>query len=57
LFRMDEVEEPAGEFPNVNDRADIKKVIKGITNGAYGILAALAVLGAGLIYGLVSILS
>lgn len=37
------VAEPAGKFPNVNDRAQIKKVIAGITKGAYAILA-----GAGL---------
>jgi hypothetical protein len=42
---------PDTPFPNVNDRADVKKVIAGITNGAYTILAgvgaALALLGLG----------
>ena len=30
---------PAGPFPNVNDRAQIKKVLAGMTAGAYVILA------------------
>ncbi len=42
---------PDTPFPNVNDRADVKKIIAGITNGAYTILgglgAALALLGLG----------
>jgi hypothetical protein len=33
---------PDAPFPNVNDRADVKKIIAGITNGAYTILAAVA---------------
>ncbi len=42
---------PDTPFPNVNDREEIKKVIKDITKGAYGILAALCLAGVGLIYG------
>lgn len=41
---------PAGPFPNVNDRAQIKKVIAGITVGAYVIMAAAAAAAAGLVY-------
>jgi hypothetical protein len=41
---------PPGPFPNVNDRAQIKKVIAGITVGAYVILAAAAAVAAGLVY-------
>jgi len=36
------VPKPETEFPNLNDRASIKKVIAGITNGAYVILAGIA---------------
>lgn len=43
LCRFLDVPEPAGEFPNVNDRAAIKKVIADMTKGAYGIIAAIAV--------------
>ena len=42
---------PSTPFPNVNDRAEIKKVIAGITNGAYAILGAGALILAALIYG------
>lgn len=42
---------PAAPFPNVNDRAQIKKVIAGMTMGAYVILGALTAVAAGLIYG------
>jgi hypothetical protein len=48
---------PAGPFPNVNDRADIKKVIGQMSKGAYGILAAGAVAVAALIYGATIVLS
>lgn len=44
---------PDTPFPNVNDRAEIKKVIAGMSKGAYFILAGLAVLAALLIYALV----
>ena len=43
---------PAQPFPNVNDRAQIKKVIAGMTMGAYVILALGAATLAGLIYGI-----
>jgi hypothetical protein len=36
------VAKPASEFPNLNDRAAIKKVIGDITKGAYVILAGIA---------------
>ena len=42
---------PSEPFPNVNDRAQIKKVIAGMTVGAYVILALGAGALAGLIYG------
>ena len=42
---------PAGPFPNVNDRAQIKKVLAGMTAGAYVILALGAAALAGVIYG------
>ena len=42
---------PSTPFPNVNDRAAVKKIIANITNGAYVILAAGAVILAALIYG------
>jgi hypothetical protein len=41
---------PATKFPNVNDRAEIKKIIRGMTRGAYVILALLAGAIAGLAY-------
>lgn len=60
VFRADEgwgplcefldVPVPAGAFPNVNDRAQIKKVIAGITVGAYVILAAGAAAAVGVLY-------
>jgi hypothetical protein len=43
---------PNTAFPNVNDRADVKKIIAGITRGAYVILGAGAVLAAALAYGI-----
>lgn len=42
---------PDTPFPNVNDRAAVKKIIAGITNGAYVILAGLAVVVAAFGYG------
>lgn len=45
------VKVPEGAFPNVNDRAQMKKVIAGMTIGAYVILGVFAVVAAGLIYG------
>ena len=37
-------------FPNVNDREEVKKIIRDITKGAYVILGGCAVAAAGLIY-------
>lgn len=48
---------PQTEFPNVNDRANIKKAIKGMTRGAYVILGVGAALTAGLLYGAFRFLS
>jgi hypothetical protein len=42
---------PATPFPNVNDRNEIKKVIRGMTAGAYVILGVAALAAAALIYG------
>ncbi len=42
---------PATPFPNINDRAQIKQTIAGITKGAYAILGVGAALVAGLLYG------
>ena len=47
---------PAGPFPNVNDRAQIKKVLAGMTAGAYVILALGAAALAGVIYGVTRLL-
>jgi len=41
---------PTSEFPNVNDRAEIKKVLSGMTRGAYVILGAGAAVLAGLVW-------
>ena len=41
---------PVGPFPNVNDREQIKKVIAGMTVGAYVVLAMGAVVLAGLLF-------
>lgn len=46
---------PPGPFPNVNDRADVKKIIATMTKGAYAILAIGAATLAALIYGAVAI--
>lgn len=51
LCRFLDLPVPATPFPNVNDRAEVKKIIAGITKGAYVILGAGAVLLAALIYG------
>lgn len=50
-------EVPDAEFPNVNDRAEIKKTIKDITKGAYVFLAISALALTGIIYGLTRLLS
>lgn len=43
---------PDTPFPNVNDRADVQKALRGITRGAYFIIAAGVVLVAAVIAGL-----
>ncbi|TJY62277.1 sulfotransferase [Sinimarinibacterium sp. CAU 1509] len=48
---------PSTEFPNVNDRAQIKQTIAGITRGAYVIVGVAAVALAGMAYGLLRVLS
>jgi hypothetical protein len=42
---------PASEFPNVNDRAAIKKTVNNIVRGAYVILGVATAVLAGAIYG------
>ncbi len=42
---------PESEFPNVNDRAAIKKTVNDLTKGAYAILVLGSVAFAGLVYG------
>lgn len=48
---------PSTPFPNVNDRAEIKKVIAGMTKGAYAIMAAGAAIAAALVYGAVAFMT
>jgi hypothetical protein len=48
---------PDTPFPNVNDRAEIKKAIAGMTRGAYAILAGGAALLAGLGYAALRLLT
>lgn len=48
---------PDGAFPNVNDRAAIKKTLRDMTRGACGILAVAALVAAGLLYGAVRLVS
>lgn len=50
LCRFLGVPVPNTPFPNVNDRAQIKKVIAGMTAGAYLIIAFGVALAAGLAY-------
>ncbi len=50
------VDAPDTDFPNVNNRAEIKKTIAGIVKGAYVILGAGIIACAGLLYGLYQIL-
>lgn len=52
LCRFLGVPVPEGEFPNVNDRAAIKKSIAGMTKGVYAILAAGLTVVAAAIYGI-----
>jgi hypothetical protein len=51
LCKFLEVEVPTSAFPNVNDRAEIKKTIADITKGAYVFLAIGALALAGISYG------
>ncbi len=46
------VKVPPTPFPNVNDRAEVKKIINDITKGAYVILGGIAVVAIALGYGL-----
>ena len=50
LCRFLGVPVPATPFPNVNDRQEVKKIIRDITKGAYVILGGCVVAAAGLIY-------
>lgn len=52
-----DVPAPESEFPNVNDRAAIKKTVRDLTKGAYVILGVGSVALAGLIYGAVHFFS
>ena len=52
LCKFLDVEMPDSEFPNVNDRAEIKKTIADITKGAYVFLAIGALALVGIVYGL-----
>jgi hypothetical protein len=51
LCRFLNVPVPEGTFPNVNDRAQIKQTIAGMTRGAYAILAIAGLIVAAVIYG------
>ena len=61
IFRVDQgwaplcaflgVPQPDTEFPNLNDRAEIKKTIQGVIKGMYVTLAGYAVVVALAIYG------
>ena len=50
------VPQPATEFPNMNDRAAIKKTIGDVIKGMYIVLAGYAVAAAVVIYGLYRLL-
>jgi hypothetical protein len=52
LCKFLDVEVPKSEFPNVNDRAEVKKTIADITKGAYVFLTIGALALVGVIYGL-----
>lgn len=51
------VEAPDTPFPNVNDRAEVKKIIADITKGAYVFIAIGILLLVGILYGLIKFLS
>jgi hypothetical protein len=57
LCKFLDVEAPDTPFPNVNDRAEVKKTITDLTKGAYTILAVGAVVLAAAVYGLIKILA
>jgi hypothetical protein len=46
-----DVEKPESEFPNLNDRASIKKIIADITKGAYFIVAGIAAAAVAIVLG------
>jgi hypothetical protein len=50
LCRFLGVPVPEGDFPNVNDRAAIKKTVREMTRGAYTILGSASIVAAGLMY-------
>jgi len=52
-----EEEVPKTEFPNVNDRAEIRKNIADMSKGAYFFLAIGILIVIGLVYGLIKLLS
>ena len=56
LCKFLDVDIPKSEFPNVNDRAEIKKTIADITKGAYVFLAIGILILIGIIYGLFAFL-
>jgi hypothetical protein len=56
LCRFLGVPVPAAPFPNVNDRAQIKQMLAGMTKGAYVILGGVALVAAGVMYGLARLL-
>ena len=47
---------PATPFPNVNDRAAIKKIIAKLIRGAYAVIAVGVILLAALVYGAIRLL-
>ena len=51
------LEAPNKPFPNVNDRAEVKKTIADMTKGAYVFIVIGLLLLAGIIYGLTKLLS
>lgn len=51
------VPEPTSKFPNVNDRAEIKKTIRGMASAAYGILGVGLLVLAAMIYGVFRLFS
>ncbi len=57
LCKFLDVPVPAGPFPNVNDRADIQKIIGKMSMGAYAILAAAAAAAVALAYGVFAMLN